>query len=101
MANAVASKQDYERMTPEEYADLRELLAGLSEDQWDAPSLCAGWKVRHVVGHICLGSQISPFVDAVQDRAVRLQRREGVERALVPLRRRRTRPGSSSRPSTS
>ncbi len=25
------------------------------------PSLCTGWKVRHVVGHICLGSQISPL----------------------------------------
>ena len=61
MGSIVATKQDYERMTAEEYADLRELLHGLSAEQWDAPSLCAGWKVRHVVGHICLGSQISPL----------------------------------------
>ena len=61
MGTSVATKQDYERMTAEEYADLRELLHGLSPEQWDAPSLCTGWKVRHVVGHICLGSQISPL----------------------------------------
>ncbi|HZP28748.1 MAG TPA: maleylpyruvate isomerase family mycothiol-dependent enzyme [Acidimicrobiia bacterium] len=61
MATTTATKQDYERMTAEEYADLRELLHGLSAGQWDAPSLCAGWKVRHVVGHICVGSQISPW----------------------------------------
>jgi uncharacterized protein (TIGR03083 family) len=61
VGTSVATKQDYERMTAEEYADLRELLHGLSPEQWDAPSLCTGWKVRHVVGHICLGSQISPW----------------------------------------
>jgi uncharacterized protein (TIGR03083 family) len=61
MATSVATKQDYERMTADELADLRELLHGLSAEQWDAPSLCAGWKVRHVVGHICLGSQLSPW----------------------------------------
>ena len=61
MATSVVTKQDYERMTAEEYADMRELLHGLSDEQWNAPSLCAGWKVRHVVGHICVGSQISPW----------------------------------------
>jgi uncharacterized protein (TIGR03083 family) len=58
---SVATKQDFERMTAEEYASMRELLHGLTEEQWDEPSLCAGWKVRHVVGHICQGSQVSPL----------------------------------------
>ena len=58
---SVATKQDFERMTAEEYASIRELLHGLTEEQWDEPSLCAGWKVRHVVGHICQGSQVSPL----------------------------------------
>ncbi len=31
-----------------EFADL---LAGLTPDQWDGPSLCAGWAVRDVVAH--------------------------------------------------
>ncbi len=61
MGTSVVTKQDFERMTAGEFADLRELLHGLSGEQWDAPSLCAGWKVRHVVGHMCLGSQLSPL----------------------------------------
>lgn len=29
-----------------------DLLATLSADQWEAPSLCAGWRVRDVAGHL-------------------------------------------------
>ncbi|TFB48400.1 maleylpyruvate isomerase family mycothiol-dependent enzyme [Cryobacterium tagatosivorans] len=29
-----------------------DLLAGLTAEQWEAPSLCAGWRVRDVAGHI-------------------------------------------------
>lgn len=32
--------------------DLGELLAGLTAEQWDAATLCAGWRVREVVAHI-------------------------------------------------
>jgi uncharacterized protein (TIGR03083 family) len=35
-----------------ERADLAELLATLTPRQWDAPSLCAGWRVRDVVAHV-------------------------------------------------
>jgi uncharacterized protein (TIGR03083 family) len=35
-----------------ERGELAEVLAGLSEEQWDAPSLCAGWRVREVVAHM-------------------------------------------------
>jgi uncharacterized protein (TIGR03083 family) len=28
-----------------------ELLAGLTPEQWDAPTLCAGWSVREVIAH--------------------------------------------------
>lgn len=31
-----------------EFADL---LAGLTAEQWDAPTLCAGWRVRDVAAH--------------------------------------------------
>ncbi|MEU7909093.1 maleylpyruvate isomerase family mycothiol-dependent enzyme [Actinoplanes sp. NPDC049118] len=34
-----------------ERAEQADLLAGLRPDQWDAPTLCAGWRVREVVAH--------------------------------------------------
>ena len=35
-----------------ERADLLEFLTGLTAQQWDAPTLCAGWRVRDVVAHM-------------------------------------------------
>ncbi|MFD4675594.1 maleylpyruvate isomerase family mycothiol-dependent enzyme [Lentzea sp. NPDC058450] len=37
-----------------ERRDQAELLSGLTEEQWQAPSLCAGWTVKHVVAHTTL-----------------------------------------------
>lgn len=34
-----------------------DVLESLTEDQWQAESLCAGWTVRHVAGHL-----LQPFV---------------------------------------
>jgi uncharacterized protein (TIGR03083 family) len=34
-----------------ERSEQADLLAGLSPEQWDAPTLCAGWRVREVVAH--------------------------------------------------
>ena len=31
-----------------------DVLAGLSEADWDAPSLCAGWRTREVVAHMTM-----------------------------------------------
>lgn len=42
-----------------ERRDLAELLAGLSEDEWDKPTLCAGWRVREVVAHITMAYRYS------------------------------------------
>ncbi|OQS15441.1 hypothetical protein B0T36_09220 [Nocardia donostiensis] len=39
--------------------DLVELLSGFDEAQWDAPSLCAGWRVREVVAHITMPYRFS------------------------------------------
>jgi uncharacterized protein (TIGR03083 family) len=33
---------------------LVDVLAGLSDEQWVAPSLCAGWRVREVVAHVTM-----------------------------------------------
>ncbi len=35
-----------------ERIDLANLLAGLTTEQWDAPSLCSQWRVRDVVTHM-------------------------------------------------
>lgn len=42
-----------------ERRELADLFDGLSADQWDTPSLCAGWRVREVVAHMSLGFRYS------------------------------------------
>ncbi len=42
----------YRGMLAAERAELIELLRGLTEREWETPSLCAGWRVRDVVGHL-------------------------------------------------
>jgi uncharacterized protein (TIGR03083 family) len=42
-----------------ERADLAELLAGLAEDDWNKPTLCAGWRVREVVAHLTMAYRYS------------------------------------------
>lgn len=42
-----------------ERRELATLLDGLGAEQWDAPSLCDGWTVRHVVAHITMPFQYS------------------------------------------
>jgi uncharacterized protein (TIGR03083 family) len=37
-----------------ERRDQAELLASLTEQQWNAPSLCEGWRVKEVVAHTTL-----------------------------------------------
>ena len=36
---------------------LADLLDGLTPEQWEAPSLCAGWRVRDVAAHVALTPQ--------------------------------------------
>jgi uncharacterized protein (TIGR03083 family) len=42
-----------------ERGELAELLAGLAESAWDAPTLCAGWRVREVVAHMTMAFRYS------------------------------------------
>ena len=51
-------------MDPKQYFfDERDMivrtLEALSPEQWDAPSLCDGWRVRDVAGHMVTGFQFS------------------------------------------
>jgi uncharacterized protein (TIGR03083 family) len=49
---------------------LAELLAGLSDAEWEEPSLCAGWRVRDVAAHVALGTE-SPRIATMLVEAVR------------------------------
>jgi uncharacterized protein (TIGR03083 family) len=33
-----------------------ELLGSLTDEQWDTPSLCAGWRVREVAAHVSMSA---------------------------------------------
>ena len=46
---------DYDRLRVDELESMSEFLHTLDAAQWDTPSLCEGWRVRDVVGHISLG----------------------------------------------
>ena len=39
---------------------LADLLAAAPADTWDAPSLCAGWRVRNVVAHVTMAARLTP-----------------------------------------
>jgi uncharacterized protein (TIGR03083 family) len=46
---------DYDALRLQELAAISELLHELRPEEWDAPSLCDGWRVRDVIGHMSLG----------------------------------------------
>ena len=53
---------DQNALQAETFAERRrlaEMLAGLSEQQWGTPSLCAGWRVREVIAHVTMPYRLS------------------------------------------
>jgi uncharacterized protein (TIGR03083 family) len=50
---------DVRRLAREERADFAAFLAALPPEQWGAPSLCAGWRVRDVVAHVVSYDELS------------------------------------------
>ncbi len=53
------------------YDGLVDLLVGLPEETWDAPSLCDNWQVRHVVAHMIMPVRFTPEQFAVEMAAVK------------------------------
>lgn len=49
---------DHRRLHDEEDADFSALLHELEPAEWEQPSLCEGWRVRDVVGHILYGNEL-------------------------------------------
>ena len=48
------------QMIRDERASLVDALAGLPDEDWGKPSLCAGWTVREVVGHMTATANMTP-----------------------------------------
>jgi uncharacterized protein (TIGR03083 family) len=55
MGNATV---DHRRLHDEEDADFSAYLHSLDGPDWERPSLCDGWRVRDVVGHILYGNEM-------------------------------------------
>jgi uncharacterized protein (TIGR03083 family) len=51
---------DVWQMIKAERASLVDALAGLADADWDRPSLCGGWTVREVVGHMIATANMTP-----------------------------------------
>jgi uncharacterized protein (TIGR03083 family) len=47
--------RDYRSLIWDEVVDIGDLLYDLRDEEWDEPSLCEGWRVRDVVGHMAFG----------------------------------------------
>jgi uncharacterized protein (TIGR03083 family) len=45
------------RVIEQERLSLAYLLEGLSEDEWNTPSLCEGWRINDVAAHVALAPQ--------------------------------------------
>ena len=45
------------RVIEQERLSLADLLEGLTDEQWNAPSLCDGWRIKDVAAHVALASQ--------------------------------------------
>lgn len=49
---------DYRSLHDAENADFSGYLHSLSPTDWERPSLCEGWRVRDIVGHILYGNEL-------------------------------------------
>jgi len=51
---------DLQSLVAPTYDGLADLLASVSVETWDAPSLCTNWQVRHVVAHMTMPARLTP-----------------------------------------
>lgn len=52
------SRAEARRLHRQDDAEMSEYLHTLPESDWERPSLCEGWRVRDVVGHILMGNEV-------------------------------------------
>ncbi len=58
MASKQADVADFRQLHDRENEEFSALLHDLEPEEWEQPSLCDGWKVRDVVGHILYGNEV-------------------------------------------
>ena len=58
MAESELSDVDAWAGVRDERVDVLALLRSLEPQQWDAPSLCAGWRVRDVAAHLLIDAAV-------------------------------------------
>ena len=51
--------RDLQSWVARTYDGLADLLTSGPAETWDAPSLCTGWRVRHVVAHVTMPARLS------------------------------------------
>ncbi len=79
-----------------ERRELAGVLAGLTPEQWDAPSLCEGWRVREVAAHIVMAFRYSTWPGAQRhDQGARQLQPDG--RPCGPIRCRKPLAGGAHR----
>ena len=49
---------DYKALVRDELKEFSDFLHTLEPAEWEHPTLCEGWRVRHIVGHISQGYSI-------------------------------------------
>jgi uncharacterized protein (TIGR03083 family) len=83
------------RVIEQERLSLADLLESLTDEQWNAQSLCDGWRIKDVAAHVAMTPQPptlrtvagelvrarGSFVNATRDLAVRYAERPGVDLA--------------------
>src|SRR5262245_54070431 len=57
--NGAGSRDDVKAAIAAERRELADLFDTLDTGQWNAPSLCEGWRVREVVAHMSMGFRLS------------------------------------------
>lgn len=81
------------RVIEQERLSLADLLSNLTDEQWNTPSLCDGWRVRDVAAHVAMTPQPptlrdlagelvrarGSLVNATRDMAVRYAEQPGVD----------------------
>jgi uncharacterized protein (TIGR03083 family) len=79
---------DKSQIWPTIHAERKALAAdleGLSDEQWNAPSLCSGWTVRDVLAHMTATAQMTPpkFIAAIVTNGFKLTRLQQKDIARV------------------
>src|SRR6266511_5139937 len=55
------------QLIAEQRLGLASMLEGLSAEEWEAPSLCAGWRVRDVAAHVAMAPQVPGLASMIAD----------------------------------